>query len=95
MDNTLVSARVPRAKKERGSSILSAMGLTVSDLINDAFDYVISEKRLPGASEGESSPERTPQKFQAFVEECTLDIDWASQEGVDYKELIKRGRRTD
>lgn len=49
MDSTLVSARVPRAKKEAGKAVLDDLGATVSDLINGAFDHLLEKKELPGS----------------------------------------------
>ena len=45
MDTALVSARMSRAKKERAGSILESIGATASDLINSAYDYVVTRDR--------------------------------------------------
>ena len=94
MSDTLVSARVPRAKKERAGSVLASMGSTVSDLINSSLDYVIAEKKLPGTSRI-SIPEKTTDGFTAFLEATTLDVDWPAGEAADYKEFMKRERLAD
>ena len=81
MDNTLVSARVSKAKKERAKGVLSSIGATTSDLINSALDYVISAKELPSAR---SHDEAGAADFAAFVRKSTLDIPWETS-GADAK----------
>ena len=46
MDAT-VSARVPVAVKEQGNSVLRSIGATPSQLINAAYEFVLSERELP------------------------------------------------
>lgn len=91
MENTLVSARLSRAKKERGVGALSAIGATVSDLINSAFDYVIETNELPSARQGEL---RRDADFEAFVAESTVHIDWPD-DASDYKAAMRRMRVAD
>lgn len=92
MDNTLVSARVPRAKKERASSVLSSIGATTSDLINSALDYVITNKELPGAAR---ATERNFNEFEEFVGKTTLAVEWPEGFAGDYKSLMADMRRAD
>lgn len=91
MDNTLVSARIPRAKKERGGSVLASMGATISDLINSAFDYVIETNELPNAKEATN----ISGDFSSFVEATTLNIDWPAGFDGDYKALMANMRIED
>ena len=96
MDNTLVSARVPRAKKERASGVLDSIGATISDLVNSSLDYVIATKQLPRTHTVES---RTSKGFATFVRDSTLDVDWSAaprdmQEGR-YADFMKRERLSD
>lgn len=92
MDNTLVSARISRAKKERGNGVLSAIGATTSDLINSAFDYVIANKELPGARQTTAATKRD---FAQFVQDSTLQIDWPEGFDGDYKALASQMRLAD
>lgn len=92
MDNTLVSARVPRAKKERASSVLASIGATTSDLINSAFDYVITNKELPTAAR---TVERNVEGFEEFVVKTTLAVEWPEGFDGDYKSLMADMRRAD
>lgn len=51
MESTLVSARIPQAKKEAGVSLLASLGASTSDLINNAFDYLLAHQSLPADHE--------------------------------------------
>ena len=91
--DTLVSARVSKAKKDAAQSILKSIGATTSDLINCALDYVIAEERLP--STGRES-ERSIEDFFKFEEESTLNVDWQGElEDGDYRSFIREGRMSD
>ena len=46
MEDILVSSRISRAKKEAGVGVLKELGVTTSDLINSAFDFVIETHRF-------------------------------------------------
>ena len=45
--DAIVSARVPVALKERGNGILRDIGCTPTQLINAAYQYLLSEHELP------------------------------------------------
>ncbi len=93
MESTLVSARVPVAKKESGARILASIGATTSDLINNAFDYVLSRKELPLPV---SQERRGPEDFARFVDESTLSIAWnADLSEGDYKSMMRDRRLAD
>jgi len=93
MESALVSARVPRAKKEAASSLLESLGSTTSELINSAFEYLIENKSLPTS---EASISRNEQTYIAFVSEATLSIDWGPEaEFLDYKAIIREGKRAE
>ena len=51
MNSSLISARVPVAKREAAQGMLTAIGATTSDLVNSAFDYLLATKHLPQAEE--------------------------------------------
>lgn len=92
MDNTLVSARLSRAKKERGCGVLAEIGATTSDLINRAFDYVIANGELPGE---EKTTTPSAEDFAAFVKESTLEVNWPESFDGDYRELQSHLRMAD
>ena len=57
MSDAMVTARMPRSKKEAGGRVLESLGTTASAAINDLYDYVISKRELPfgASSEGAAS----------------------------------------
>ena len=97
MDNTIVSARVARGKKERANAVLDSIGATMSDAVNHALDYVIANKCLPGAPLGEacSGAGSRADGYRAFVEASTLSVGWPADSSGDYKAMLKRGRLAD
>lgn len=91
MNSSLISARVPVAKREAAQGMLTAIGATTSDLVNSAFDYLLATKHLPQA---ESPEGRSAAAFTQFVEESTFDIPWEDAGTCDdYRELIREGKR--
>lgn len=93
MESALVSARVPRAKKEAASSLLESLGSTTSELINSAFEYLIENRSLPASK---ASTSRDEHAYAAFVNKATLDIDWGPDaELLDYKAIIREGKRAE
>lgn len=89
MNTTLVSARVTQAKKEATVRVLDSIGATVSDLINQAFDYVLREHRLPG----EDAPaKRDGGSFASFVEDTTFEVPWPASADGDYKAMLREGK---
>ena len=47
MADTTVTARMAAAKKEAGSRVLESLGTNTSQVINDLFDYLVANKKLP------------------------------------------------
>lgn len=93
MEDTLVSARMPRAKKEAVAVMLANMGSNATELINAAYDFVLAEHALPGVLR---SNNRSKEDFERFLRESTLDIDWG--EGVpdgDYRAFARQARLED
>ena len=93
MESILVNARIPIAKKEAAAAMLNAQGITTTELINAAYDFLIEHEELPTAK---SNKKRTINSFSSFVDESTLDVNWSCQEVFAvYKELIRKGKRAD
>lgn len=89
----LVSARVTKAKKDAAQQALKSIGFTTSDLINNALDYVIAEKRLPYREENTPS---SLNEFREFEEKSTLQVDWGNDlKDGDYRSLIREGKIAD
>lgn len=93
MENTLVSARVPKARKEAAARLLASEGTTMSDLINAAIDQLLNTGELPGA--GTAAMQERQAGFAAFVSRSTLDISWPANTPDDYRELERDWRRRD
>ncbi len=92
MASSLISARVPTAKREAAQGVLAAVGATTSDLVNSAFDYLLATKHLPQAEQPEDRP---TESFAQFLGKSTLDIPWESSElSGDYRKLIRDGKHT-
>lgn len=93
MENILVSARVPKAKKEMLQSALEEMGVTTSQLINAAIDYVLEHKELPTTKK---RTRRDIRGFRDFVEQSTLKVDWSHYpEDLSYKDAYRQGKIAD
>lgn len=92
MDNTLVSARVPKAKKEAAARLLERDGATMSDLINDAIDSLLSKGAYEPSRE-DSTP--TKRDFTAFMQRTTVEVSWPSDTPDDYRDLEREWRRHD
>ena len=88
--DVLVSARIAQGKKDAAKSILSSLGVTTSDLINSAFDYVVENKSLPGTVKQRRG---TLADFTRFLESSSLPVQWgdAAPDG-DYRTLIREGK---
>lgn len=73
--DVLVSARVTQAKKDASKKILDSLGATTSDLINQAFDYVIETKKLPDPT-GDQNDRPDRKDITNFISESSLSINW-------------------
>lgn len=92
MESTLVSARVPFAKKEAAVSVLKSLGANTTDLINDAFDFVLAHKALPSA---QTEPARDREGFEDFMRASTVAVSWNETDERSYKDIISEGKRAD
>ncbi len=88
MATILVSARMPQAKKEAAVRVLDSLGVTVSDLINQAFDFVLEEHRLPEVG-APGRPARD--SFASFMDATTLEVAWPADDAGDYKAMLREG----
>ena len=94
MKTAISNARVPLAKKEASEPILREIGATTTDLINAAYDFLISERRLPTAQAAAASDARQ-QSFRDFVARSTVSVDWSSDEEKSYKQILAEGKVAD
>ena len=47
MGNAMVTARMTQAKKDAGNRVLEQLGMNASQMINQAYDYLIEKRALP------------------------------------------------
>ena len=99
MESSLVSARIPVAKKEAGAGLLRSLGSTPSELVNRAYDYLIACGELPSvpaaSRKGRQGAGEADGGLEAFLAASTVEVDWGADAAADYKELLRRGRRAD
>ncbi len=92
MKETLVSARIPQAKKEAATREFAARGTNMSEFINRALDAFLASGELPGSPS--TSGTRDTAEFSKFVEQSSVAIAWSEGSG-DYKDLLRKGKRAD
>lgn len=70
MADVMVTARMSPEKKEAANRVFEQLGTNASRAINDLYDYVIVEKKLPMEQEGGGMPTREELlRAKAFVDE--------------------------
>lgn len=93
--DTMVTARMPQGKKEAGNSILRDLGTNPSQFINDIYDYVIQNRRLPLDSAPIAHSKLEIQEALAFVESIPLRtagrFDSMDDEMIRQERLIAKG----
>ncbi len=105
MADSLISARVPKAKRDAVANVLASLGSSTTELVNRAFDYVLAEKKLPEIKAADDCSANNDD-FSAFVSRTTFDIPWAtdgsvaadttaSDSAANYKDIISAGRQAD
>ena len=92
MKETLVSARIPQAKKEAAPREFAARGTNMSEFINRALDAFLSTGELPGTPS--KADARDTAEFSKFVEQSSISVSWPEGSG-NYKDLLKMGKRAD
>lgn len=94
-----VSARVPVEIKKRGDLKLKEIGVTVTDLVNAAYEYVIEHGALPNGKSHDVGDE--PQvKTLSGVEAVKFEDVWRKRavletkayEGANFKEMLDEAR---
>ena len=104
MDAT-VSARIPVETKKQADKRLRSMGSSATELINAAYNYVLSEGALPTPSKATPSKTRarrlSPEKaayLREFFAKTTFTLPEAAYTELDtmsYKDMIAEGRCAD
>ena len=99
MNDALVTARMPQAKKEAGSHVLAQIGSNASQVINDVYDYLIAHGSSP-CSQAQSHPNEviTPERITAAladIEDMCLPADnrfsTMADDDIKREQLARRG----
>lgn len=95
MESAVINARVPVAKRDAAKGILQSLGKTPTDLINGAYDYLLSEGKLPAARQASfpaDEKQRRIDAFQSFVQDSSFSVDWGGDAAMSYKDLLAQAR---
>ncbi len=91
----MVSARIPDALFDQGSAQLEDLGVTPSELIKAAYEYVVKERALPQQARPISQKRKlSKQQLQALraqLSACSLDLDISADVSYD-KSLIREAK---
>ena len=97
MDDSMVTARMPRSKKDAGSRVLGGLGYTASQAINELYDYVLKTGRLPFQEQQQRvapDKQRLAQAL-AFVDSIAIvepsEFDRLDQDELKRRRLIEKG----
>ena len=77
MTDAMVTARMPKSKKEAGNRVLESLGASASQVVNELYDYLIKNKALPWRSdEGEGRVITKEQwaEAQAWLDSMQIDL---------------------
>jgi len=72
--DAMVTARMSPSKKEAGNTTLRELGTNPSQFINDIYDYVIRNKRLPLTNEPAYRDTHDIREALAFIDSIPLQI---------------------
>ena len=61
--DAVVTARVPVEIKEQGNTLLRNMGSSPTELINEAYRYVLKHGKLPSSRDGAAPSEPTARRL--------------------------------
>lgn len=101
--DAIVTARVPVEVKEQVNALLKELGSSPTQLINEAYAYVLRHRELPArdaapaAGEAPSVRTLTPE-MRAELEACTLDVPqsfWDELGERSYKDALADWKQAD
>lgn len=73
MSDAMVTSRMSKAKKDAGNKVLEALGVNASQAINQMYDYLIEERRLPfGASRVSKPSDEQVEEALAFIDDIPI-----------------------
>ncbi len=97
MDDSMVTARMPRSKKDAGSRMLGELGYTASQAINELYDYILKTGSLPfhGRREQTAPDKERLAQALAFVDGIAIvepsEFDLLDEKELKKRKLIKKG----
>ena len=97
MNDAMVTARMPQAKKDAGGRVLEQMGSNASQFINSAYDYLIQHGVSPFVAREEAGVPSAEQIARALaqVEEMCLPagnrFETMSDDEIRRERLARRG----
>lgn len=100
-NDAIVAARVPEEIKEQGNALLAKLGFTPTQLINAAYQYVLTYKQLPFESPKPKPGKRTldQKRMQEIVKELeSLQVstfDYTLGGTRTFKEAVEEERRAE
>lgn len=80
MADAMVTARMSSEKKETGNRILAQLGTNTSQTINDLYDCIISNKRLPFSQKQEFGLGKYSKKE---IQDAARQVDGLVVHGID------------
>ena len=96
--DTIVTARIPVEIKAQAAEILRQIDANPTQLINAAYEYVLSTGTLPCAPQIGDKKKRSlsaveKKELLASIERTSFDVPAVFWEEGSYKEVIAGGRR--
>lgn len=86
MANVMVTGRMTKAKKDAGNKVLESLGTNASQAINQLYDYLVEEHRLPFENDTKSRPSAAQIKSAiAFIEDIPITNAFSSMSDEDIK----------
>ena len=99
--HAMVTARVPVEIKKRGDRVLKEIGSSATELVNDAYEYVLEHRRLPrGAAQAPVGNDAPQVKTLSGSDAERFREQWAQMgvleahayDGHNFKELLDEAR---
>lgn len=84
--DTMVTARMPEEKKRAGNKIIAAADKTPSGLINELYDFIIDENKLPDLTRSQERIQDNDARralFDEFITGSALPVSASFWVGAD------------
>lgn len=94
MADAMVTGRMSQAKKRAGNSVLSSLGISASQAINQLYDYLIAQNTTPFESTSAKPADNTQlHEAHAFVQSVPRQNGFTHMSDAEIKrsKLARRG----